>query len=81
MDRRTFIGRVAGGLLALPLPAQAQQAGYAISLGQELGDMARDAPARTGYVEGRNLHMEADRVMDDLKIPKLLLLRADEVVQ
>ena len=33
MDRRTFIGRVAGGLLALPLPAQAQQAGRVYHLG------------------------------------------------
>jgi thioesterase domain-containing protein len=33
MDRRTFIGRVAGGLLAVPLAARAQQMGKVYRIG------------------------------------------------
>jgi len=33
MDRRTFIGSLAGGLLAVPLAAEAQQAGKVYRVG------------------------------------------------
>ena len=67
MDRRTFIGRVAGGLLAAPLAAEAQQAANIARLGF-LGNSAtalahlREAflqgMRERGYVEGRNLAIE-----------------------
>ena len=68
MDRRTFIGRVAGGLLAAPLAAQAQQAGKVYRIGiLETIPAARNAAnfdalrrglRDLGYVEGRNLVIE-----------------------
>src|SRR4030088_2682311 len=66
MDRRTFIGRVAGGLLAAPLAAQAQQAAKIARI-EYLGDSPAASPRREaffqglrdlGYVEGRNLVIE-----------------------
>ena len=68
MDRRTFIGRVAGGLLAAPLAAEAQQAGKVYRIGiLETIPAARNAAnldalrrglRDLGYVEGRNLVIE-----------------------
>ena len=68
MDRRTFIGRVAGGLLAAPLAASAQQAGkvYRIGILETIPasqnaaklDALRKGLRDLGYVEGRNLIIE-----------------------
>ena len=68
MDRRTFIGRVAGGLLAAPLAARAQPAGkvYRIGILESIPaarnaanlDALRKGLRDLGYVEGRNLIIE-----------------------
>src|SRR5215204_6124520 len=68
MDRRKFIGRVAGSLLAAPLTARAQQVGkiYRIGIletipaGQNAAnfDALRKGLRGHGYVEGRNLLIE-----------------------
>jgi len=44
MDRRAFLGTMAGGLLAAPLAAEAQQAGKVWRLGQ----MQEDFPIPAG---------------------------------
>jgi putative ABC transport system substrate-binding protein len=68
MDRRTFIGTLAGGLLAVPLAAEAQPAGKVYRIGM----LERTSPATNaanleafrrglrelGYVEGKNLVIE-----------------------
>jgi putative ABC transport system substrate-binding protein len=72
MDRRAFIGTLAGGLLAAPLAAEAQQAGKVYRVGwvspttlKILSDPAyipgrafRAAMRDRGYVEGQNLILE-----------------------
>jgi putative ABC transport system substrate-binding protein len=68
MDRRTFIGRVAGGLLGAPLAARAQQVGkvYRIGILETIPasrnaanlDALRKGLRDLGYVEGRNLVIE-----------------------
>ena len=68
MDRRTFIGRVAGGLLGAPLAARAQQVGMVYRIGileaipaaQNAAnlDALRKGLRDLGYVEGRNLIIE-----------------------
>lgn len=68
MDRRTFIGGVAGGLVATPLAARAQQVGkiYRIGLLETIPaaqnaanlDALRKGLRDLGYVEGRNLIIE-----------------------
>jgi len=69
MDRRTFIGTLAGGLLAAPLAAEAQQVGKLYRVGF-LGDFPpapntapilsafTDGLREHGYVDGRNLKLE-----------------------
>jgi putative ABC transport system substrate-binding protein len=66
MDRRTFIGSLAGGLLAAPLAAEAQQTAKIARIGW-LGDRPAAGPRLEGffkglrdldYVEGRNLMIE-----------------------
>ena len=71
IDRRTFIGTLAGGLLAAPLAAEAQQARAVPRLGMLLTGspsdrlQSRELNALTkklgelGWVEGRNLGVEA----------------------
>ena len=68
MDRRTFLGALASGLLAAPLAAQAQQPGKVYRIGM----LERTSPATNaanfeafrrglrelGYVEGKNLVIE-----------------------
>ena len=73
MDRRAFIGSLAGGLLAAPLAAGAQQAPAVTRLGMLLtglpSDMlqSRELDALTkklgelGWVEGRTRGVEAQR--------------------
>jgi len=68
MDRRTFIGGVAGGLVATPFAARAQQLGkiYRIGLLETIPaaqnaanlDALRNGLRDLGYVEGRNLIIE-----------------------
>jgi putative ABC transport system substrate-binding protein len=67
MDRRTFIGSVAGGLLAAPLAARAQKAASPVigflgsaSLAQWASFVAafRKGLNETGYVEGKNVAIE-----------------------
>jgi putative tryptophan/tyrosine transport system substrate-binding protein len=68
IDRRTFIGSVAGGLLVAPVAARAQQAGkvYRIGILEAIPaaqnavnlDALRKGLRDLGYVEGRNLIIE-----------------------
>src|SRR5450432_3603362 len=68
MDRRTFIGGIAGGLLAAPLAARAQQVGkvYRVGILEAIPatqnaanlDALRKGLRDLGYVEGRNLVIE-----------------------
>jgi putative ABC transport system substrate-binding protein len=68
MDRRAFIGVVAGGLLAAPLAARAQQGGKVYRIGileaipaeQNAANLAalRRGLRDLGYAEGRNLTIE-----------------------
>ncbi len=50
MDRRAFIGTVAGGLLAAPLAAEAQEAGMVARIG--MLNSAKPAYQVTPGVEG-----------------------------
>src|SRR5512144_1411489 len=62
MDRRAFIGTLAGGLLAAPLAAAAQEAAKVRKVGElhpGSGSEERLAALReAGYVEGQNLVVE-----------------------
>ena len=65
MDRRTFIGRVAGGLFAVPLTAEAQQAARLPRIGVLLPgntgtgtEVLRQGLREVGYVEGRTVLIE-----------------------
>ena len=68
IDRRTFVGGVAGALLAAPLAARAQQAGKVYRIGileaipaaQNAANLEalRKGLRDLGYVEGRNLIIE-----------------------
>jgi len=65
MDRRTFIGSLAGGLLAAPIAAQAQQLPKVSRIGVleanpllGAGDAFRDGLRQFGYVEGKNIAIE-----------------------
>jgi putative ABC transport system substrate-binding protein len=67
MDRRTFLGRVAGGLIAAPLVARAQQPAMPV-----IGFLSSASPAQwtyfvsafrqglneVGYIEGKNVGIE-----------------------
>jgi putative ABC transport system substrate-binding protein len=67
MDRRTFLGSLAGGLLVLPLVAQAQPAGKVPRIGflfsgasgpaREV-DTFRQGLRDLGYIEGQNIAIE-----------------------
>ena len=68
MERRTFLGVIAGGLLAAPLAAEAQQADRIARIGYLALNLAAGDPrgreaflqglGDLGYVEGRNLLIE-----------------------
>src|SRR2546428_13767146 len=68
MDRREFIGTVAGGLLASPVAAEAQQAakiariGYlsagGLAANPHLPEAFRQGLRDLGYIEGRNVVIE-----------------------
>ena len=65
INRRTFIGSVAVGLLAGPLPAQAQQAGKMWRIGfldqgsasanRPYFEAFRDGLRDLGWIEGKNI--------------------------
>jgi hypothetical protein len=64
MDRRTFLGTLAGGMLAAPLAAGAQPAGKVYRIGWlHFGSggprvTLRDALHGLGYIEGKNITFE-----------------------
>jgi putative tryptophan/tyrosine transport system substrate-binding protein len=70
MDRRVFLGTLAGGLLAAPLAAEAQRVGKVPRIGlvssmsaelpqiRELSDAFRQGLRELGYVEGQNIVIE-----------------------
>ena len=68
MDRRTFLGVIAGSLLAAPPAAEAQQAGRVWRIGYLSADDPSAAPHLVeafrqglrdlGYVEGQNVIIE-----------------------
>jgi putative ABC transport system substrate-binding protein len=94
MDRRTFIGRIAGGLLVAPLAAEAQQAasvpriGYlSINLagGPHMTQGFRQGLHDLGYVEGRNVVIEFRDAEGKLeRLPalaaELVVLKVDVIV-
>jgi hypothetical protein len=70
IERRRFIGAIAGGLLAMPLAAEAQTAGKTarvgwLALGPKTGgsaaffDAFREGLRERGWIDGRNLVIEA----------------------
>jgi len=75
MERRTFLGTLAGGLLAAPLGAEAQTPGRVV----KLGILSTVNPRTTtfteamvkrlgelGHVEGQNLAVERRRQLEGL---------------
>jgi putative ABC transport system substrate-binding protein len=95
VDRRTFLGSLACGLLAVPLTAAAQQAGKVYRIGY-LGpgsgstlpaalDAFRQQLRQLGYVEGQNLTIEYRWAADnDEQLPRfaadLVRLKVDVIV-
>ena len=85
MDRRVFIGTLAGGLLAAPLAAEAQPAGETVRIGYLSGFPERPptpnplaAPLRAlGWVEGQNFVFESR--YDEGKRDRLSALAAELV--
>ena len=83
MERRTFITAMAGGLLAAPRAAGAQQAGKVYRIGlldysepgagrQAWWDVFRQQMRELGYVEGRNVSFEVRWAQgEDDRLPKL----------
>ena len=80
MDRRAFIGTLAGGLLAAPLAAEAQQAAKVARIGYlatnlvanpHLPEAFRQGLRDLGYVEGRNVVIEYRSAEGIERIPAL----------
>ncbi len=83
MERRSFMAVMAGGLLAVPLASEAQQAGKVYRIGlldysaPDAGRQAwwtafRQRMRELGYVEGRNVTFEPRWAQgEDARIPKL----------
>jgi putative tryptophan/tyrosine transport system substrate-binding protein len=94
VDRRAFLGTIAGGLLAAPLASEAQPAGTVYRIGVLSGSSAAAVdPLRRaeehlralGYVEGRNLVVErryTDGKLDELPrlVAELIRARVDLIV-
>jgi putative ABC transport system substrate-binding protein len=92
--RRTFLGRLAGGLLAAPLAAEAQPAAKVPRIGYLAGNLAasphlpeafRQGLRDLGYVEGRNVVIEYRSAEDKLeRLPalaaELVALKVDVIV-
>ncbi len=93
MERRTFLGVIAGGLLAAPLAAEAQPAGRVYRIGVLSPGTAPPGPLEAlrqglrelGYNEGRNIAVEwrfagaADEHLRDLA-EELVRLKVDVIV-
>ena len=80
MDRRTFIGTLAGGLLAAPLATAAQQVGKKarisiLSAGVasvDLREQFRRGLRELGYVEGQNITLDESSAYEHLeRLPNL----------
>jgi len=80
MDRRSFIGTLAGGLLAAPLAAEAQQVAKVARIGYlatnlvanpHLPEAFRQGLRDLGYVEGRNVVIEYRSAEGIERIPAL----------
>ena len=92
MDRRAFIGTLAGGLLAAPYAAEAQQAAKIFRIGYlalnptpHFQEAFRQGLRDLGYVEGRNLVIEARDAEGKLeRLPalaaELVALKVDVIV-
>ena len=94
MDRRAFIGTLAGGLLVAPLAAEAQQTGKVPRIGYvstnvaanaHIVDAFRQGLRDLGYVEGRNLAIEyrsADGVLERFPalVAELVAMKVDLIV-
>jgi len=95
MDRRTFIGAVAGALLAAPLPTAAQQAGKVPRIGYLSLNSAEASPhvhaafrqglRERGWIEGQNILIEyrfAGGKVDQLPtlVAELIRLKLDIIV-
>jgi len=95
MDRRSFIGTMAGALLTIPLATMAQQPDKVFRvgfLGPNSGELAqhvlavfRQALRERGWVEGRNVVIEwrfADGKFDQLPklVAELIQLKVDVIV-
>ena len=94
MDRRAFIGTLAGGLLAAPLAAEGQQAGKVYRIGllsggsaavPDLLRLSEDRLRALGYIEGQNFVVErryAEGKLDELPrlVTELLQARVDLIV-
>jgi putative tryptophan/tyrosine transport system substrate-binding protein len=95
MDRRSFLGSLAGGLLAAPLAAEAQQAGKVYRIGflgnstealeANLVGPFREGLRERGYVEGRDLTIEyrwAEGAYERFPalIAELIALKSDIIV-
>src|SRR5216684_4062142 len=94
MDRREFIGTLAGGLLVAPFAAEAQQAAKIARIGYLSGDLAasphtheafRQGLRDLGYVEGRNVVIEYRSAEGKLeRLPalaaELVALKVDVIV-
>jgi putative tryptophan/tyrosine transport system substrate-binding protein len=95
MDRRTFVGAVAGALLTLPLAIEAQQAGKVLRIGFLSLNSAEELKPRLaalrqglrerGWVEGQNIVIElrfAEGKVDRLPVlvAELIRLKVDIIV-
>ena len=94
MDRRAFIGTLAGGLLTAPLAAEAQEAAKVARIGYLTGNLAASPHVveaflqglgDLGYVEGRNVVIEyrsADGQLNRLPAlaAELVALKVDVIV-
>ena len=93
MDRRAFLGVIAGGLLAAPLAAEAEQAGKTPLIGflrsgsppDPFVEAFRQGLRELGYVEGQNIRIEyrwaegRDERLPEL-VADLVRLRVDVIV-
>jgi putative ABC transport system substrate-binding protein len=94
VDRRSFLGTLASGLLAAPLAARAQQAAKIARIGflslnltpnSHLGKAFREGLRDLGYVEGRNVVIEfRDAEGKPERLPalaaELVVLKVDVIV-
>ena len=70
MDRRTFIGRVAGGLLSVPLSTEAQQAPRLPRIGVLLA--ARTGPGASAGADELRSHVKSK--LANYKVPREIVI-------